>query len=178
MRTIPTIGFVDAIRQTASKLTDFKGRSRRSEYWWTALAVGVVNFIIGLFPPDYIGVALLVSLLTWLLMIPLSFRRLHDTGRSGWWYGASIILYVLFYIYLIAEVLSLGLTSMDLVSMNMDADMRIWLMPFVTKLLLWLLVIFIYGIVLLVFMCMDSERGTNKYGPSPKYVEEEEGVTA
>ena len=29
----------------------------------------------------------------------------------------------------------------------------------------------IYQIVLLVFMCIDSSKGSNKYGPSPKYVE-------
>ncbi|MNI51531.1 Inner membrane protein YhaI [compost metagenome] len=37
---------------------------------------------------------------------------------------------------------------------------------------LWLLIAlvpFVGAIVLLVFMCLDSEEGTNQYGPNPKY---------
>lgn len=30
----------------------------------------------------------------------------------------------------------------------------------------------IYGIILLIFYCQDSQKEENKYGPSPKYVEE------
>lgn len=37
--------------------------------------------------------------------------------------------------------------------------------------LLWALLPFIGGIILLVFSCMDSQRGTNQYGPSEKYPE-------
>ena len=32
------------------------------------------------------------------------------------------------------------------------------------------LVPFVGGIILLVFMCIDGTRGTNQWGPSPKYV--------
>lgn len=37
---------------------------------------------------------------------------------------------------------------------------------------LWLLIAlvpFVGAIVLLIFMCLDSEEGTNQYGPNPKY---------
>lgn len=37
--------------------------------------------------------------------------------------------------------------------------------------LLWTLVPFVGGIILLVFSCMDSQRGTNQYGPCEKYPE-------
>jgi uncharacterized membrane protein YhaH (DUF805 family) len=54
--------------------------------------------------------------------IAVSVRRLHDTGKSGWW-------------LLIGLVPLLG------------------------------------GIVLLVFMVLDSQPGQNQYGPHPRVVE-------
>lgn len=44
----PSAGFSDSVRSSLSRLTDFKGRTRRSEFWWTILAyyifVLIVNF--------------------------------------------------------------------------------------------------------------------------------------
>lgn len=178
MKTIPTISFVDAIKLALSKCVSFKGRSRRSEYWWTALAVVIVNVILYLccFASSNVGVILLywtINILSGLFMIPIAFRRLHDTGRSGWWYGVFLILNILITGYFIFEVVSLVATSMG---MGISADMYSMLVPLVMKYLFFWLVQIIYAIVLLVFLCMDSEQGTNKYGPSPKYIEEEEGT--
>jgi hypothetical protein len=52
--------------------------------------------------------------------IAVSVRRLHDTGRSGWYF-------------------------------------------------LILLIPIIGGVIFIVFMALDSDPGTNEYGPSPKY---------
>ena len=66
----------------------FDGRARRKEYWMfllfnfvIAAALGLVGRVIGL------GGAL-QALYTLGVLIPglaVSVRRLHDTGRSGWW---------------------------------------------------------------------------------------------
>ena len=37
----------------------------------------------------------------------------------------------------------------------------------------WMSLIVLYRLVLLVFLCQDSCPGENKYGPSPKYVQEQ-----
>lgn len=34
----------------------------------------------------------------------------------------------------------------------------------------------VYNIMMIVFMCMDSQTGTNKYGPSPKYMTDQEEI--
>jgi hypothetical protein len=34
------------------------------------------------------------------------------------------------------------------------------------------ILLFIYRVILLIFLCQDSSEKTNKYGPSPKYVSE------
>ncbi|WP_421381885.1 DUF805 domain-containing protein [Bacillus salacetis] len=102
---------------------NFSGRARRKEYWMFML----FNFIISI---PLIAIETMADLDEWLttlysLLIFLpSFavlvRRLHDTGRSGWWVLISLV-------------------------------------PLVG------------AIVLLVFACLDSEDGQNKWGPNPKY---------
>ncbi len=77
--------FTQSIETCLGKYADFEGRARPSEFWWFALAVVVVdNFL--LYAP---GIPALVYIVVALgLLIPYlaaAVRRLHDTGRSGWW---------------------------------------------------------------------------------------------
>lgn len=117
--------FIDCLTK---KYVCFSGRARRQEYWmfvlFNIIAAFVVGFIGG-FLASVTGVdafAFLGAIYNLAVLIP-SFavfcRRMHDTGRSGWWWLIGLI-------------------------------------PFVG----W--------IVLLVFCCLDSQPGENKYGPNPK----------
>ena len=79
------------LRRTVTGLTDFSGRSRRTElvYYWIASAlVGVVfNFAASTVMPFETS-TLLNNALQFVLMVPLFalfVRRLHDQDRSGWW---------------------------------------------------------------------------------------------
>ncbi|MBD8068616.1 DUF805 domain-containing protein [Bacillus sp. PS06] len=101
----------------------FDGRARRTEYWMFIL----FNFLIGLvlslvemlldMPEILSG---LYSLFILLPSLAVLIRRLHDTGRSGWWFFISFV-------------------------------------PLIGV------------IILIVFTCLDSQDGENKYGPNPKY---------
>jgi uncharacterized membrane protein YhaH (DUF805 family) len=73
---------------------DFRGRSRRSEYWYYTLAnlivailLVVVEMILGIGGDDGASgpLSLIYSLVTIVPGLSLSFRRLHDIGRSAWW---------------------------------------------------------------------------------------------
>ena len=120
------------------KYAQFQGRSRRSEYWYFHLFYCLI--LVALILPGILLMAFgesslnsAVTLLGAALYMPpmglsvaaiipslaVMVRRLHDTGRSGWWYFISLV-------------------------------------PFVG------------GIVLLVFLCTDSQPGDNLYGPNPK----------
>lgn len=77
---LPQLSIGEALKAACNKIFQFNGRSRRSEFWWTALVVIIICAITH----DTI------SWLLNLLMIPITFRRLHNTGRSGWWWGAGI----------------------------------------------------------------------------------------
>ena len=76
------VSFVDAIRGCLVRYAVFDGRAGRAEYWWFVLFVTLVTSI-GTLISDVVGGIVLL-----LLLIPLAAagaRRLHDTGRSGWW---------------------------------------------------------------------------------------------
>jgi uncharacterized membrane protein YhaH (DUF805 family) len=99
----------------------FSGRARRAEYWQFALFNAIA--LVALFVIDLaIKTTIPYLLYTLAVIVPglaVAVRRLHDTGRSGWW-------------------------------------LLIGLVPLVG------------AIVLLVFACLDSEAGENKYGANPK----------
>ena len=71
-----------------SQYADFDGRARRKEYWMfvlfnllIALGVGLVGNLIG-------ADELLSGLYSLVVLIPslaVAVRRLHDSGKSGWW---------------------------------------------------------------------------------------------
>jgi uncharacterized membrane protein YhaH (DUF805 family) len=75
------------------KYAQFSGRARRREYWMFYLVnVLVVFCLVFLEPllgiPQANGLGLLTGLYILLLILPtlaVGVRRLHDTGRSGWW---------------------------------------------------------------------------------------------
>jgi uncharacterized membrane protein YhaH (DUF805 family) len=92
------------------RYADFSGRSRRQEYWMFTLFVAIV-YAAGLglmfaggfsFNPDgtgepgvlfWVGAGLigLFALGTFIPMIAVVVRRLHDRDMSGWWYLGAIV---------------------------------------------------------------------------------------
>ncbi|WP_078543535.1 DUF805 domain-containing protein [Litchfieldia alkalitelluris] len=73
---------------------NFDGRARRMEYWMfylmnflISLGLVMIEGIMGL-PGIFTG---LYSLFILLPSIAVTVRRLHDTGKSGWWFFISFI---------------------------------------------------------------------------------------
>lgn len=102
---------VDAIRSVWSQYASFKGRARRSEYWWWALFSTLVIYgpfiILGLLTDGQgieafpVAVQVVLSLIFMIILIGLlipglavTVRRLHDSDRSGWLYLINFIPYV------------------------------------------------------------------------------------
>ena len=77
------VGFPAAIKLFFTHYADFKGRSRRSEYWWIVLFNTIVNALIGAISTD---LSVLWSLVILVPTLALIVRRLHDVGKSGWFY--------------------------------------------------------------------------------------------
>lgn len=93
------MNFATAIRTCFCKYVTFSGRATRSEFWYWGLFVWILNIlcavadyaIFGLPSLDNPGAAPAAtiaqgfSLLVALPSLAVGSRRLHDTGRSGWW---------------------------------------------------------------------------------------------
>jgi uncharacterized membrane protein YhaH (DUF805 family) len=82
------------------KYFDFSGRSRRKEYWMFFLfnlGIGIALMIADLIAGSYsktAGMGLLGGLYSLATLIPnlsITVRRLHDTGRSGWWFFILLV---------------------------------------------------------------------------------------
>lgn len=104
------MSFVDSVRLCLSdKYFTFSGRASRSEFWWFYLASVLVlmvcavgeGVVLALYKEEggmiYLLLLLLLVMAMLALVIPsiaVSVRRLHDTGRSGWWYLLNFVPYV------------------------------------------------------------------------------------
>jgi uncharacterized membrane protein YhaH (DUF805 family) len=81
------------------KYAEFGGRARRQEYWMfvlinalIAMGIGIVEAAAGL--ASETGGGPLSGLYGLFILIPglaVAIRRLHDTGRSGWWLLMALI---------------------------------------------------------------------------------------
>ena len=114
----------EAVRSVlTTNYAHFSGRASRSEYWWWWLVYFVVYVVVAFVLALSRSTALwaVVALAGLLLIIPslaVFVRRLHDVGRSGWW----------------------------------------WLIAFFP----------LFGpLVLLIFTILDSQMGSNRWGPPP-----------
>ncbi len=80
------------------KYASFTGRATRGEYWRFALANSVVSLLIitliGLIFDNFIISYAAAGLLNLAFLLPylgVTVRRLHDTGRAGWWLLISFV---------------------------------------------------------------------------------------
>ena len=113
MLVIPQKSCMDNFKITVVKYCIFKGRARRSEFWFFKLSLFIINFIyLSLAKIILILVneeeeedesndiddnvpALIIYLITDLIFlipnISVSVRRLHDVGKSGYYYFLNLI---------------------------------------------------------------------------------------
>lgn len=87
------MGFVAAVSSGFSKYAKFDGRAQRSEFWWWQLFAVLVTIAASIADMgfghsfDSNGPVHAISILALFLpSLGMVVRRLHDTGRSGWWY--------------------------------------------------------------------------------------------
>lgn len=85
------------------KYATFSGRSRRKEYWMFtlfyiifAIGVAILDAILG--SPGVLGAILALGL--FLPSLSVAVRRLHDTGRSGWWFLIAFLPIIGFFVLL------------------------------------------------------------------------------
>jgi uncharacterized membrane protein YhaH (DUF805 family) len=86
--------------EVLKKYAVFSGRARRKEYWFfvlfniiIAFALSFIDFSTGLYDVEY-EIGLLSGLYSLAVLLPsiaVTIRRLHDTGRTGWWFLIAFV---------------------------------------------------------------------------------------
>lgn len=82
--------FVKCLKNYAT----FTGRARRKEYWYFALVQFIIlivaQIIDAILGTEFVFYAI-VALALFIPSLAAAVRRLHDTGRSGWWSLIALI---------------------------------------------------------------------------------------
>ena len=140
MIVVPRVGFIEAVKNAFKNYANFKGRIRRSEYWFFILFVSIPativlilmgftieehvdseGYIYYTFPRSVQLIILVVFLGFISPVLSSTIRRLHDSGKNGYYILVTFI-------------------------------------PFCGTL------------ILIIFLCDDSQKETNEFGPSTKYL--------
>lgn len=73
---------------------NFSGRTRRAGFWWPWLFLIIINIVFSIIDSVVFQANILSGIFSLAVIIPqlsLSARRLHDIGKSGWWYLICLI---------------------------------------------------------------------------------------
>ena len=175
----PMMDPITAVKTCFKKYFDFKGRARRSEFWWFALFGLLVSTVLSFFGLMVPAIAYVSSIFTLVMIIPLLaalYRRLHDAGHSGLW---VLLMGLLIGGYFGSFIAMVGSNFTELASTTNVEDAMAMTQELVNSVqsspalaTVWVVCAFatlLLGIVLIVFACIDSKWGENKHGPSPKY---------
>lgn len=99
-RPAQMMGFMDAVKNVLlNNYVNFDGRASRSEYWWWVLATIPMSFPFFILDVTFFGWGIedptwfqnIFAVAIFLPGLGVVFRRLHDSGRSGWWLLIGLI---------------------------------------------------------------------------------------
>jgi uncharacterized membrane protein YhaH (DUF805 family) len=162
----PQLGFMDAVKICLKKYFDFKGRARRSEYWWFMLAIYIVNAIIngGLYSvmggliakKQAIQQAAINDIFSG-NGIDTAAIEAQDPTTTIWILG--LLMFVIFIALFIPQ---LSATARRLHDVGKSGHLQ------------WLHLLCGLGGPLCMILCIpDGKPEPNKYGESPKYVQQQ-----
>ncbi|MFK7745803.1 MAG: DUF805 domain-containing protein [Roseobacter sp.] len=159
--------FQQAILTCIRKYFTFSGRATRSEYWWFflfcilgGLLFGAMEGFINGITRTQNGPTLLSSafnIATFIPSLAVGWRRMHDTGRSGFYLFYPLIALIGFGIFL----------SMFGEANVLNGDLSNISGLFGVIVMLSLLVIALSPFIVLYWLTRPSQPGQNQYGPNP-----------
>lgn len=92
--------FTESVKTVYSKYATFSGRATRSEYWWfvlflyaTILCAVLLGVATGIDKP-ILALIGIFGAISFIPIVALRVRRLHDIGKSGWWIFLGFVPYI------------------------------------------------------------------------------------
>lgn len=179
--------FTAAVKTCFAKFATFSGRASRSEYWWFFLFLFLCGIAASALDALFFGAVTVegestetgasaqysndngpisagVSLIVFLPHLAAAWRRMHDTGRSGYFVLLPMLLCVA-----AGLILIFGIGIADAFSGGGSLDVlftRLTLAAVIPT----LIVLFVSPLLVLWWLTRPSQDGTNAYGPNPHEV--------
>ena len=87
------VGFGEAISEAFKNIVNFNGRASRSAFWWFTLGVIIIDIIGAIIgrTAHALAIQYIIYIIVALVSLSLAVRRLHDSGKTGWWWLIGII---------------------------------------------------------------------------------------
>jgi uncharacterized membrane protein YhaH (DUF805 family) len=167
------MGFLQATKTCLAKYVSFSGRASRPEYWWFALFVilGAVLFSLidsAVFGSSSESGSPLASIFQLAMFLPLTaagWRRLHDSGRPGWWILLPMLASILFVVVLLGGVMIFG--GLERAGADAEALRGPASLLGVTGLAIASIVQLVLAVLMIWWLTRPSDTGDNAYGPRP-----------
>ena len=135
----PSMSLGESLTSVFNKYATFTGRARRSEYWWFTICYCVIGFILNI---AYMG-----------MLVGVMSGEMPSNDPS---YSMVQTISIIIGLGLFLPALAVTVRRLH------DIGKSGWN-------ILWAAIPFVGVIIVLVWMCQDSDVVANKYGESPKY---------
>ncbi|MDV7145958.1 DUF805 domain-containing protein [Tropicimonas sp. TH_r6] len=168
------MGFIQAIKVCLSKYVVFSGRAARSEYWWFVLFVILTNIVLAFLDAAIFGANpetgestnVLNSLFQLAVLLPMlaaGWRRLHDTGRPGWYLLLPMALGVATMVMLLS-----GVAVFSVLEGGVDDPETLRgpaaFLGVTGMIVMWVLQL-VLSVMMIWWLSRPSQEETNEYGP-------------
>lgn len=167
------MGFIQSVKTCLSNYAVFSGRARRSEYWWFVLFVILVSIglsvvgavLFGTDPETGQGSNLLNSVFQLAIFIPMlaaGWRRLHDTGRPGWYLLLPVAFSIATMIVLLTGVAVFSAVETGIEDPEALRGPAAFLGA--TGLMAMYVIQLVLSVLMIWWLSRPSQEGTNEYG--------------
>lgn len=171
------MGFSQSIKTCLSKYVVFSGRARRSEYWWFFLFVILVSIGLSLLDSALFGtnpdtgegsnvLNSIFQLAVFLPMLAAGWRRLHDTGRPGWYLLIPFAFTIVTMVTLLTGVAVFAVLETN----TADPDTLRGPAAFLgaTGMIVMAVIQLIFSVLMIWWLTRPSQEEPNAYGPVPQ----------
>lgn len=167
------MGFGAAVKTCFSKYVTFSGRARRPEYWWfflfvvlgSVIATVVDGLIFGFATaegPATQVISPVFSLATFLPMFAAGWRRMHDTGRPGWYLLIPLVVSVAMMLGLFLGVF--GFAKMEMAGADEEALRTAASGLGIAGIAIAGIVQFVLAVLIVWWLTRPTQLGPNLYG--------------
>ena len=164
------MSFTQSIKTCLSKYLVFSGRASRSEYWWFVLFIVLASVAISILDLTLLGTDQengqgpnspnsIFHLVIFLPLLAAGWRRLHDTGRPGWYLLAPVAFSVATMIILLTGVAVFSASGEDSEAIRSAAAFI-----GVTGMIIMYAIQLALSVLMIWWLTRPSQEGTNSYG--------------